>query len=51
MNPDPKNDKKSLIPDNTLSVEGFFLEDYDFPLTTEEACLVNLGNCLPSLTK
>ncbi|HOW91091.1 MAG TPA: pilus assembly protein TadG-related protein [Anaerolineaceae bacterium] len=51
MNPDPKNPNKSLIPDNTPTVEGFFLEGYDFPLTTEEPCLVNLGNCLPSLTK
>jgi len=51
MNPDPKNPSKSLIPDNTPSVEGFFLSNVDFPLDLENHCNVNLGNCVVSLTK
>lgn len=51
MNPDPGNPGKSVIPDNTPSVEGFFVSNVDFPLNLEANCDVNLGNCVVSLTK
>lgn len=51
MNPDPSNPKKSLIPDNTSTVEGFFLTNVDATLDPNQNCDVNLGNCLVSLTK
>jgi len=51
VNPDPDLPHKSLIPDNTPSVEGFFLSNVDLPLDLEVNCDVNLGNCVVSLTK
>jgi len=51
VNPNPSNPSKSLIPDNTPSVEGFFLSNVDLPLDLESHCDVNLGNCNVSLTK
>ncbi len=51
MNPDPAHPHKSLIPDNTPSVEGFLLSNVDLPLDLENHCDVNLGNCVVSLTK
>jgi hypothetical protein len=51
MNPDPSLPGKSLIPDNTPSVEGYFLSNVDAPLDLENHCNVNLGNCVVSLTK
>ena len=51
MNPDPKNDKKSLIPDNTPTVEGFFLTNAEPDPDPEQNCDINLGNCTVSLSK
>ncbi len=52
VNPHPSIPGKSLIPDNTPSVEGFFLTNVDdIPLDTEVHCDVNLGNCVVSLIK
>jgi len=51
MNPDPKLPHKSLILDNTKSVEGYFLTNVDLELDLENPCDVNLGNCTVSLTK
>ena len=51
LNPDPDHPGKSLIPDNTPSIEGYFLTNVDNPLDINEECLVNLGNCQVSLTK
>lgn len=51
VNPDPDLPKKSLIPDNTASVEGYFLTNVEFPLDLENHCNVNLGNCVVSLTR
>ena len=51
MNPDPKNSKKSLIPDNTPSVEGFFLTNVNPNLDPYSNCDINLGNCSVSLSK
>jgi hypothetical protein len=51
MNPDPKLPHKSMIPDNTTSIEGFFLTNTSLPLDLENHCSVNLGNCVVSLTQ
>jgi len=52
VNPDPDLPHKSLIPDNTKSVEGYFLTNVDdTPLDLDVNCDVNLGNCVVTLTK
>jgi hypothetical protein len=51
MNPDPKNPSKSLIPDNTPSIEGFFLKNVELPLDVKNKCIINMANCLGSLIK
>ena len=51
LNPDPAHPSKSIIPDNTTSVEGFFLSNVDTALDLEEDCSLNLGNCQVSLIK
>ena len=41
---------KSLIPDNTPAIEGYFLKDIvDIELEVEVRCNINLGNCIVSL--
>lgn len=39
------------IPDNTPSIEGYFLKGYKMDLEKTDNCLVNLGNCTVSLIK
>jgi len=51
MNPDPDKEGKSLIKENTASVEGYFLKNVELPLDLENHCDINLGNCVVSLTK
>jgi len=51
MNPDPAHPSNSTIPDNTTSVEGFFLSNVDNALDLDQACSLNLGTCQVSLTK
>ena len=51
MNPDPDLPHKSLIPDNTPAIEGFFLTNIENDLDLTKTCDVNLGNCVVSLTK
>ncbi len=45
------NKGKDIIKDNTPSVEGFFIEGYEFPLDFTNQCSLNLGNCSTSLTR
>jgi hypothetical protein len=51
MNPDPSNPSKSLIPDNTPAIEGFFLKNIEMPLDVKNNCIINMANCLGSLIK
>ncbi len=50
-NPDPKHPNKSIIGDNVMSVEGFFLTNYPVEPNVDVACDINLGNCTVSLSK
>lgn len=42
-------DKKDVIRDNTMSVEGFFVTNYDFPVDVTIPCTLNLGICQASM--
>lgn len=44
-------DKKDVIKDNTMSVEGFFVTHFNLPIDITTSCTLNLGNCRVSLTE
>jgi hypothetical protein len=48
---DLNNTMGTVIRDNTPSIEGFFITNYEVILDAEQPCLINMGNCEVSLMK